>query len=318
MKTERLSWLDVLKGIGITLVVIGHIYSNQTVFNWLYSFHMPLFFFAAGWVYKEKTILTDIQRRIQSIVIPYFSFGCLLLIYWQLIEKRFRSSDISFENSLLGLFSGNYDKLDFNVHLWFLPCFFVTVVLFNILVNICGKRIAYIVCIFMSLIYVVLPMPELFWGFNRVFKYIGFYAIGTFLAKKVARKVIDKRLRTGIIAGILVVVNLLLSYLNLTKGIMWYITALIGVAGVILISRLINENKILQYLGQISLIILCIHGPIYRIVVKVISIPTHLSTDAVRENFLLVILVVAITLAVCSVAYEIVVRIFPWMVGKKR
>lgn len=267
---------------------------------------------------QRKTILTDIQRRIQSIVIPYFSFGCLLLIYWQLIEKRFRSSDISFENSLLGLFSGNYDKLDFNVHLWFLPCFFVTVVLFNILVNICGKRIAYIVCIFMSLIYVVLPMPELFWGFNRVFKYIGFYAIGTFLAKKVARKVIDKRLRTGIIAGILVVVNLLLSYLNLTKGIMWYITALIGVAGVILISRLINENKILQYLGQISLIILCIHGPIYRIVVKVISIPTHLSTDAVRENFLLVILVVAITLAVCSVAYEIVVRIFPWMVGKKR
>ena len=27
-RAERLSWLDVLKGIGITLVVIGHIYSN--------------------------------------------------------------------------------------------------------------------------------------------------------------------------------------------------------------------------------------------------------------------------------------------------
>ena len=53
----RLSWLDVLKGIGIILVAIGHIYSNQTVFNWLYSFHMPLFFLAAGWVYKEKTVL---------------------------------------------------------------------------------------------------------------------------------------------------------------------------------------------------------------------------------------------------------------------
>ena len=90
-------------------------------------------------------------------------------------------------------------------------------------------------------------MPELFWGFNRVFKYIGFYAIGTFLAKKEMEKVIDKRLGTGIIAGILIVVNSLLSYLNLTKGIMWYITALIGVVGVILISRLINENKILQY-----------------------------------------------------------------------
>ena len=27
-RTERLSWHDVLKGIGIILVVIGHVYSN--------------------------------------------------------------------------------------------------------------------------------------------------------------------------------------------------------------------------------------------------------------------------------------------------
>lgn len=52
MEKERLSWLDVLKGIGIILVVMGHIYSNSIIFNWLYSFHMPLFFFAAGCVYK--------------------------------------------------------------------------------------------------------------------------------------------------------------------------------------------------------------------------------------------------------------------------
>lgn len=70
LRAERLSWLDVLKGIGIILVVIGHVYSNRTVFNWLYSFHMPLFFLAAGWGYKEKSVLTDIKRRIQTIVVP--------------------------------------------------------------------------------------------------------------------------------------------------------------------------------------------------------------------------------------------------------
>ena len=143
---------------------------------------MPLFFLAAGWVYKEKSVLIDIKRRIQTIVVPYFSFGLLVLLYWQVIERRFRNSDMSFMDSLLGLFSGCYDNLDFNVHLWFLPCFFVTVALFNILVNLGGKKIAYIVSALMSLIYVVLPMPELFWGLNRVFKYIGFYAVGVFLA----------------------------------------------------------------------------------------------------------------------------------------
>ena len=311
-----MSWLDVLKGIGIVLVTIGHIYSNRTVFNWLYSFHMPLFFLAAGWVYKEKPVLTDIKRRIQTIVVPYFSFGLLVLIYWQMIERRFRNSDMSFMDSLFGLFSGCYDNLDFNVHLWFLPCFFATVVLFNILANLGGKKIAYIVAALMSLIYVALPMPELPWGINRVFKYIGFYAVGVFLTGR-ETKIVDRKIRTGVVAMVLLILNFFLSYHNLATGIMWFVTALIGVLALILISQLINQNRVLQYLGRISLIILCIHGPVYRVVVKIVSIPLHMGTDAVRGNFLLAMIVVAVTMLICSVAYEIVVRIAPWMVGKK-
>lgn len=315
-RAERLSWLDVLKGIGIVLVAIGHIYSNRTVFNWLYSFHMPLFFLAAGWVYKEKSVLIDIKRRIQTIVVPYFSFGLLVLLYWQVIERRFRNSDMSFMDSLLGLFSGCYDNLDFNVHLWFLPCFFVTVALFNILVNLGGKKIAYIVSALMSLIYVVLSMPELFWGLNRVFKYIGFYAVGVFLAGR-ETKIADRNVGTGVAAVVLLTVNFFLSLYNLTTGLMWFVTALIGVTAMILISQIVNENKILQYFGRISLIVLCIHGPVYRIVVKIVSIPLHRGTDAVRGNILLVMIVVTVTMLICSMAYEVVVRIAPWMVGTK-
>ena len=39
MEKERLSWLDVLKGIGIILVVMGHIYSNSII---LYIFLLLL------------------------------------------------------------------------------------------------------------------------------------------------------------------------------------------------------------------------------------------------------------------------------------
>lgn len=37
-----------------------------------------------------------------------------------------------------------------------------------------------------------------------------------------------------------------------------------------------------------------------------------------REDFLLAMIVVVATMIICSVAYEIVVRIAPWMVSKKR
>lgn len=42
----------------------------------------------------------------------------------------------------------------------------------------------------------------------------------------------------------------------------------------------------------------------------------HMETGAARENIFLAMLVVAITMMMCSAAYEIVVRIAPWMVGK--
>ena len=283
----------------------------------LHSFHMPLFFLAAGWVYKEKPIITDIKRRIQTIVVPYFSFGLLILLYWQVIERRFRDSDMSFMNALFGLFSGCYDNLDFNVHLWFLPCFFVTVVLFNILVNMGGRKITYIVSALMSSVYVVLPMPELPWGFNRVFKYIGFYAVGVILAGRETR-IVDRKIRIGTVAVALIILNFFLSLHNLTTGFMWFVTAFIGVAAMILISQFVNENRILQYFGRISLMVLCIHGPVYRIVVKIVSVPLHMGTDAVRENVLLAMIVVVATMLICSVVYEVVVRIVPWMVGKKR
>lgn len=99
---------------------------------------------------------------------------------------------------------------------------------------------------------------------------------------------------------------------------MWFVTAFIGVAAMILISQFVNENRILQYFGRISLMVLCIHGPVYRIVVKIVSVPLHMGTDAVRENVLLAMIVVVATMLICSVVYEVVVRIVPWMVGKKR
>ena len=169
----------------------------------------------------------------------------------------------------------------------------------------------------MSLVYVVLPMPELPWGFNRVFKYIGFYAVGFFSAGR-ETKIVDRNVGTGVIAVVLLTVNFFLSLYNLTTGLMWFVTALIGVTAMILISQFINENKILQYFGRISLIVLCIHGSVYQIVVKIVSILLNVGTDAVRENFLLAMVVVAITMAICSTAYEVVVRLAPWMVGKKK
>ena len=117
MSNKRILWIDNLKGILILLVVLGHTiqYSMQDfdsshVFNYIYSFHMPLFFLISGFVsYKpgmSLTILGGAKKRGVQLLIPYLFWGvlfCLLTsmsivrglyispVYWFLILLFFIS-----------------------------------------------------------------------------------------------------------------------------------------------------------------------------------------------------------------------------------
>lgn len=56
MEKKRIDYLDIAKGIGIILVLVGHISKNDEINRFLYLFHMPLFFIISGMLYKEKII----------------------------------------------------------------------------------------------------------------------------------------------------------------------------------------------------------------------------------------------------------------------
>jgi uncharacterized membrane protein YcfT len=84
----RIAWIDFARGIGISLVVIGHVLrgliaasilprSNAVVFvdSWIYSFHMPLFFLLSG-IFGPRNIDRPtpafLDRELRSIAYPYF------------------------------------------------------------------------------------------------------------------------------------------------------------------------------------------------------------------------------------------------------
>jgi len=81
--STRAGWVDAAKGIGILLVVLGHnqINSFLPVFQqFIFSFHMPLFFLLSGMFFKPQTeFFSMAKRRFQSILLPYLMV--LVLIY---------------------------------------------------------------------------------------------------------------------------------------------------------------------------------------------------------------------------------------------
>lgn len=72
--------IDIIKGIGILLVLIGHTTDYGRKF--IYQFHMPLFFFISGILYKDKYDIKPIkliERRIKSLYIPFVTYNLFFL-----------------------------------------------------------------------------------------------------------------------------------------------------------------------------------------------------------------------------------------------
>lgn len=81
MHFENHIYWNIVKGIGIVLVVLGHICPN--ISGYIYLFHLPLFFFVSGYLYNEEKYgdkpFVYLKKRIKSQWIRY------VLIYWGLI-----------------------------------------------------------------------------------------------------------------------------------------------------------------------------------------------------------------------------------------
>ena len=80
---NRNSAIDILKGIGIILVVIGHSGCPEIIHDYIYSIHMPLFFIASGFFFSETCIDNKkkyINRKINGIYIPYLKWSIIFLL----------------------------------------------------------------------------------------------------------------------------------------------------------------------------------------------------------------------------------------------
>lgn len=67
----------------------------------------------------------------------------------------------------------------------------------------------------MSILYIFIPIPKLFWGIDLSFKYMAFYAVGV-SSQKILKKLMliyrNNKASQSIIAIILLIINFCLSY----------------------------------------------------------------------------------------------------------
>ena len=83
MKNKRISYFDLAKGIGIILVVLGHMENiDAGLRTWISSFHMPLFFMISGMLMaakreQEGNTVDVYIKKAKGILIPYMWFSII-------------------------------------------------------------------------------------------------------------------------------------------------------------------------------------------------------------------------------------------------
>ena len=179
---QRINYLDVLKCLGILLVIEGHVThfgmgidTYDTVSGlMLYTFNMPIFFFVSGFLaYKSNNLLSETEKTIWQKFL-YLVIPALVFFFYIKLKGH--------ENPL-DLFTKGIGGYWFTVTLW--ECFSLYYIIAVLPLR---ERVKDIPLIGVGLLGVVFLSLKGDWGpklldLNRLTKYFQFFAMGL-LAKK--------------------------------------------------------------------------------------------------------------------------------------
>lgn len=277
---KRIDWIDMAKGYGMILVIIGHIVvSHGTVYTLISSFHMPLFFILSGYLFSNKRSFKEFFiKRIKSLVVPYFCLCIPLLI----------------SKAINGLIDGNYTSLTDTVvytyqyfmkfvvqkresTLWFVACLFVINIIFYFLSKLVKNDYALLVTSFIigfaGLMYCKYVAVYLPWAADLALTAIPFFALGYFSKNKnLVTKIVENKYSViyAVIAAIIWILSLIGS-LKLSDNTVfnmhgsefgWWPLSYLGAISASLALIIISSKatfKSIMYIGQNTMLYLAWH-----------------------------------------------------------
>lgn len=132
-ETKRLRYFDVMKGIAIFMVVMGHVLTmcirnvdSSILFKLIGQIHMPLFFFISGYFsYKiasdgQPFALPNLWTRFKQLIIPFFVVSAIWIYYFP--HSGLQSPiDSTWRGLYLSITKSGY---------WFTPCLFEIILIY--------------------------------------------------------------------------------------------------------------------------------------------------------------------------------------------
>lgn len=252
-KNKRIRSIDIAKGIGILLVVMGHcipdatspggiqIASYKILHDVIYSFYMPLLFFLAGFMMSREMMwskynskLTMICVRAKRLLVPYVVVG-LLYAPFKILLSAYANKPYDINTILLMAEGVNPDG-----ELWLLYSLFAVTVVAIML----DFRISLIGLCFTAIITI---MPVMF---PIISKWLFFVFLGIYVKRECAGFISKINVKHIIVSMFVFIIGNYFLNVLLIKGVF----LLTAVSGIILVLALSNYLSIIdnKYILQLE------------------------------------------------------------------
>lgn len=350
MKDRRNDLVDIAKGIGILLVVFGHVFISGSMLPFrifIYSFHMPLFFYIGGLLFNaNESFYLFLVKKIKSLLLPYFvvsiiSYGIYSFGYIFVVKWLGKYNIPHFEPGLLVPLQGIlFSKMlngymNFNMPLWFLTSYFVSLLLYKIVTFfVKNKLVQTLIVLFLSFISYKLFSKDLFlpWSIDTslvslVFVHLGVLSKDIILNNRyniISILSANKRFYFYIIFSLMISIVLFVSSNfnglvvmgeNLYGNyILFVINAFLGVIFVFLLAS-ICHNKYLLFVGMVSFYILAIHNIIIYSLKAFLLVFFKYSMDFINSDIWIGITVLILTLIIMFpliVLFQKIISLIRW------
>ncbi len=213
----RIQYIDLLRAVGIILMIMGHIGFGTLFDRWIHAFHMPLFFIISGYFYKSKDIRSVVISRIHTLIIPYLIFGVFHTILYFIIV-----GDYDLHYIYILLIENTADGgVAISGALWFLTAMFFSEILYNLIqkLNICEmyKTVIILIISILGMAFATYLPFRLPWALDAAMTSVGFIHFGH-LIKGHLKRIINITFGSSLILFTIFSILALLKYVNMRTG----------------------------------------------------------------------------------------------------
>lgn len=196
MNSRGKEMIDVTlaKGVGIFLVVLGHIVPSGSlagndwffvISNIIYMFHMPFFMAISGYVFLRGDRLVElygrypafIVKQFKRLIVPFIAMG-LFVLFGKMIAQHFLHVDKvpeSFAEGLKGLFYETWHSP--STFIWYIYVLFVYQVFFVFFCRFMGRENYLIYAFFLAMVLYILPSVQYFY-LDKLMPFFIFFVYG--------------------------------------------------------------------------------------------------------------------------------------------